>query len=991
MLSKNNSKILILFILILAATGFVPPAKAGFENCIICHGTFNPGVPYINITYLNSSIHGRLNNANDLNFACYACHWDGTPPKIHANNRSQIKTCAQCHTGNLFNAPQVAEHIPHGQDISVGASCITCHSNSVDTNAGYSSISDRVAHFGTTTNLMTPDIRSTNCTWCHFDNTGNPDWGSPIDPRTSAALNHNPFTSSAQCYTCHVSGGGMPPTFHDSSLGRGGGKNCISCHDIGGIAPKLVDFSASNDSRSVHFSLNSGSTTSLDRNNLRCWACHGDGNGSESSQPSGGHPRNYKTPKNCNNNDCHSISQSIFKEPMIYSHFQNASKNDNPTNVTNYNITVSVQCQVCHINSLVKVENYPGVALVSHYGSKDKLIDSFNCIYCHLDKDKSEDWGNATLIQNNRTGMVKLDRELNKFSVYEGDSVYLGEGYFLKLVEIATARDVALIQISKNDTMVDEVSIAIGTPYEFKKEVTIDNATMKIPDITINITSMFKGRRGLIQFEGFRSRKIHTDKESKDSACFACHQYRYSDNKDRYVILDRQNKDNYDDIYYTKVFVDMIPGNKSKIYTDNDNYILDQLGNYSGNYNSDPSKKKYLKEGETWSISDNYSLKLEEVSTDSDVALLTLTVDGIIVESGPIRKGHKLDYTPSIDYKPYAQTNVTVFTANVTDIFEAKTNFILLDEVVAISPEIMKITSNLTLFGYNSSWFKINDTFVSGGRIPADLHSVNQYDNIRNWADCVRCHDSSKDLGIENFDAISSKLGKHSGLNSNASSKAIISDPIDKACWACHTGGIEPQMHLPTFTTPRECRSCHVSQTEPFYGAIYVGDELHGNLTDCRSCHITDTHILQRFQVTPVIKKAGLSRNEVQKGDTVKLTATTVAGYDMRIRAVEYFLDEPGTNGNGTPMNAADGMFDSQNEEAEVQLNATNIPLGEHILYIHAMERNSRWGEFYQVNFSVIKNGVSMKSIPGLAGPGVIYGLISIILSYLFILRYGRR
>jgi hypothetical protein len=299
----------------------------------------------------------------------------------------------------------------------------------------------------------------------------------------------------------------------------------------------------------------------------------------------------------------------------------------------------------------VKEENNTGLALVSHYGSKDKLVDSFNCIYCHLDKDNSQDWGNATLIQNNRTGLVKLDPEQNKFTVYEGDSVYLGEGYFLKLVEIATSRDFALIQISKNDLMVDEVSLAVGTPYEYEREATIDNVTLMIPDITINITSMFKGSRGLIQFEGYRSRKIHTDKESKNSACFACHQDRYPGGKERYFILDKENKENYDVIYYTRVFVDLKQGTKSKIYIDNDDYIFDQLENFSGRYSPDQYKKKYLKEGETWNISDNYSLKLNEVSTDSEVALLTLTINGIIVESSPISKGNELKYTPAIEYK----------------------------------------------------------------------------------------------------------------------------------------------------------------------------------------------------------------------------------------------------------------------------------------------------------------------------------------------------
>lgn len=200
-------------------------------------------------------------------------------------------------------------------------------------------------------------------------------------------------------------------------------------------------------------------------------------------------------------------------------------------------------------------------------------------------------------------------------------------------------------------------------------------------------------------------------------------------------------------------------------------------------------------------------------------------------------------------------------------------------------------------------------------------------------------------------------------------------------------------MHMPTNILPRECGSCHTSQKEPFYGAIYVGDEIHGNLSDCGSCHITDTHILKKFQVTPVVKRAVLTDNEVRQGESITIMAKTVAGYGMRIRAVEYFIDKTGTDGHGTPLYPTDGTFNSQTEDTEAQFNSTNISTGAHVLYIHAMERNNRWGEFYQVDFSVIPDGVSAseKSIPNLSDPGMIYGLISIILSYLIILCRGRK
>ncbi|SNQ62305.1 S-layer protein domain-containing protein [Candidatus Methanoperedens nitratireducens] len=984
--------------IILFAASLTPVAMAGFENCIFCHGSLTPGMPYVNLTSLDNSIHGRINNTNNLNYACYACHWNGTPPSKHADNRSLIKTCEDCHVSDLFNAPPVTEHIPGGQDITTSIGCISCHNNSIDANAIYNKTSDGVAHFGTTTNLMSPSIRSTNCTWCHFDNSGNTAWGTPKDPRVSGAtFNHTRFNSSTQCYSCHISGGSTP-TFHNSSLGKWmGNRDCVLCHDTGGIAPKLVDISATVGNKSVHSSLNSDSVTSLDRNNLRCWACHGDGDGSESAQPAGGHPLNYKTPKSCNNNNCHSISQSRYKEPMIYSHFQNASLNGNPNNATNYNISASAQCQACHINSIVKTDNNPDVALVSHYGSKDNLVDSFNCAYCHLDKDNSEDWGTATLVNKNRTGLVALERERNRFTVNRGDSAYLGGGYFLELVEVSTDADEAIIRVLKNYTTVDEVSLGIMTPYEYEEKVIIDNSTLKIPVITLNITSIFGSNNSFIQFEGHRSRKVHTDKESEDSACYACHLYRYSGEKERYIVIDRESKDSYDEIYYTRVLVDFNPENKSKIYFNDDDYVFSQLRNNSGKYLSVPDKQKYLKEGETWNIADNYSLKVNEVSTDSKEAWLTLMINGSIAESRVVPLGSSLEYTPGIRYKVHTETNITVFTAKINHISQGP-NFVILGDVVALSPDIMKTTSNVTLFGYNASWFKPNDTFAVG-RIPPDLHAPNLYDDRKNWADCVSCHDASNNLGIPGPDAISSRLGKHSKLNDNMSSKAILSDPIDKACWACHTAGAEPQMHSPTYVTPRDCKSCHTYQEKPFFGAIYIGDELHGDKSNCGSCHIEGTHTLKRFQVTPVIKDATISKKEASRGETVKITAEAIAGYGMKIRAVEYFLDKTGIPGNGTSLEPLDGTFNSQAEQVTAELNTTNISTGTHIIYIRAMERNNRWGDFSQVNISITSGGTGgskalesaralLNSIPFL---NLIYLLMSLAAAYFIILGFIRR
>lgn len=89
-------------------------------------------------------------------------------------------------------------------------------------------------------------------------------------------------------------------TLVTTTAGEEGGANCILCHDIDGSAGqgKLVNFTAMNSTNSLHKNLNSARNTSLPAANKKCWACHGDG-----SEPSSGHPENYKTPHTCV--DCH--------------------------------------------------------------------------------------------------------------------------------------------------------------------------------------------------------------------------------------------------------------------------------------------------------------------------------------------------------------------------------------------------------------------------------------------------------------------------------------------------------------------------------------------------------------------------------------------------------------------------------------------------------------------------------------------------------------
>ena len=902
--------------------------------------------------------------------------------------KSGSANCTNCHQGsgvNGFSTAPVVPRLNHSTDPSSGrkwgtywdnttviTACYYCHQNEI--HKENIELLGNVSEIKGTNTFNNPDLaNSTWCGNCHYNDNSLNYRGDRLDPEPPEIMNRSGkvpnFASDGtrfynhsgienyrdgHCRNCHGAAlAGYNVTtlnFSHSVSEGGGGPDCTSCHNISGTgAPENKRIDASAMKQGVHKNLNRNASTSqtLDQINKACWACHGDG-----GEPAG-HPQRYRTPLKCSSDECHALAQSRYSEPMVYSHFMNASQTDNPGNVTSYNVTASVPCQACHINSLVRKDSSSAPALVSHYGSKNDLIDSFNCRYCHLDKDNSEDWGNAILINKNRTSLIELDREKNRFTVSEGERLYLGEGYSLRVLEISDKRGDALVQLQKGGDVVDEFLLSIGSQYKYEKDVTIDNSTLKTPVVVLNMTSIFTGTKGgFIEIEGFRSRKLHTERESRNnSACYACHLYRYSSEKQRYLVIDKESKEPYDVLYYTSVFVDFRAENRSRIYFNDEDYVFSQPGN-AGKFISSSSLQKYLKTGETWNIADKYSLTLREITTDSKEAWLVLMINNRTVKEELVKKGSTFEYTPGLGYKEFTETNVTVFTAKIDAVSQGNPDFIILKDVTAISPAILKTTTNTTIYGYNASWFGVTDTFMVG-RIPENLHSPNLFTDQKGWADCVKCHDTSKQLKIASLNAISSRLGKHSNLNTGAPGTALLSDPIDRACWACHEDGKEPRMHSPTYIAPRTCKSCHVYQEIPFFGAINISDEPHASETRCEACHISDSHNLIRFDVSPAIKDPVLSRTLAGPGESIRLTASANAGYGMKIRAAEYYIDNTGTSGNGTPLRPADGSFDTQKEEITGEINTTGLSTGEHVIYVHAMERYDRWGAYYPVNFTV--------------------------------------
>ena len=349
--------------------------------CKTCHGTGGSA--------------SKNNKSEHKNLYCTECHANSTDRALAGKDIHPIKyllqnntfetsnssavDCTTCHQSTsvdsslgVFTPPKIMNPLHHSSNISNGSvwgsywtntnpltACIYCHNDTKHNAAPLG----RILSWSPDYSMYGSIGANTSCAACHYK--GNINYaqmsstftkaGLPIPPEITNGTNWNGTFSNyynhsfityfdQDCKNCHGSllsgSANMSEFLHNVGVGAGG-PDCALCHDVNGIAPRRINFSAFREG--VHASLNSFAVNSTPLSNVvdkACWACHGNGN-----EPAGGHPSNYKTPKDCNDNDCHSLSQSSYNEPMVYSHFQNASLSDNPNNVTNYNLTTTEQCR----------------------------------------------------------------------------------------------------------------------------------------------------------------------------------------------------------------------------------------------------------------------------------------------------------------------------------------------------------------------------------------------------------------------------------------------------------------------------------------------------------------------------------------------------------------------------------------------------------------------------------------------------------------------
>jgi len=98
------------------------------------------------------------------------------------------------------------------------------------------------------------------------------------------------------------------------------------------------------------------------------------------------------------------------------------------------------------------------------------------------------------------------------------------------------------------------------------------------------------------------------------------------------------------------------------------------------------------------------------------------------------------------------------------------------------------------------------------------------------------------------------------------------------------------------------------------------------------------------------------------------------------IKAAEFFLDQIGESGTGTPLNPVDGSFDSPSECVEGIIDISGLEDGVHIVYVHGMDERGNWGGFQYQTFTVDKTApliLNVQVTPNLGTPGVIFTITS--------------
>ncbi|MFZ3060901.1 MAG: hypothetical protein WA102_14330 [Candidatus Methanoperedens sp.] len=831
---------------------------SGGVNCTICHSddvheiqVFAQNATYVDLNH---------DNPNPARGNCTNCHQNAS---FFAALESRPK--AGNYTGR--DPPQIPVPLNHSTDPYSGAlwngtplrfwdntsqvsACYYCHGNTTHNTSALG----RIGNVKGINNLNQSLTSSTWCANCHYKNA--PDYaGTSFLPEPPEILNasgkvpaksrdgttftnHSNYFASGYndsvCKNCHNNNLAASATSlnfsHNVNIGSGGAPNCIQCHNLvtglSGGAPVGVNFTAVN--LSVHYGINSQNATNWSYVAVigACWACH-DTDGNVSS----GHPDKYKTPKTCT--DCHLANGTYYNQSVKWG----------------LNVTVS--------------EHYYGGDQITA-GNSSSGISS--CINCHENVSEMIVYNNDTNLGSFTGDGVRLTGGNMSFYHYGRDRSDIRTGTTANCSYCHQNTNTAF-NISMSDPAYSKnvsnhsMSYSSSNPgcSQCHNSGWLHNSTLTKPNITLPNSTYCLTCHGTGGTANIKNLSQHNGTVN----CTQCHlNSTRSIHPVRYLQQDGTN------------FSAQKTGavNCATCHQSG-------LGNFSS-ATKIPASMHHSDNANNGSVWGSYW-------TTPQTACIYCHSD-TKHNSTPV--GRILQWEQ--DYRLFGSINTNTTCASCH--YRGDSNYTQMNSSfasagLATPPEI---TNDTNWMGTSANYYNHSlDSYADqncktchGSLLSAQtnmsefMHTIAT--GVAGGADCVSCHNISGNgaPGDRRINASSLKLSAHKNINANAINTSVL-DPINKACWACHGNGTQPDKHPVNYLYPKPCEYCHVNNNfnaTPVYqhypGSVFSGSIVYDNFDPnrtCVSCHnnslVANQNITYGGYAAEKLKNASVSHYVVNR------------------------------------------------------------------------------------------------------------------------------
>ncbi|MCZ7404085.1 MAG: carboxypeptidase-like regulatory domain-containing protein [Candidatus Methanoperedens sp.] len=750
-----------------------------------------------------------MNHSNDPNAGT---KWNQTPG--YWNNSNQVTWCQYCHGSPLHNATALGRPSQFNGNNIVNSTiststnwCLSCHWQGYS--SGSNTYNDTVSTFTGAGLPVPPEI------------TGNITYGA--NQSNPSYFNHTSVNKDdSTCKGCHGSlttSTQITGFQHNVATGVAGGPNCIQCHSLetGLNAPVGINFTAVN--LSVHFSMNRQNATNQGYAPVigACWACH-DNDGNVTS----GHPDKYKTPKICT--DCHLANGTYYKQSVTWGlnvtvseHYYSGDQiiaGNSSSNISScFNCHENVSDMIVYNDVIDNYYDFSGNYGVGgnqsffHYGknrSDIRIGATENCSYCH---------------QNTSTVFI---------------TAMLNPAYN------SSIQNHSLNYNASNPTCTQ----CHNTGW-------IHDSTLTKPNLTLPNSSFCLGCHGDNGTGGTNYTNATTGIKSRHNNTLNCTDCHLNSSRDIHPMKYLQPNSSYNTS--NSAAVDCTTCHQNSTFFASLNNVTVTQGLNPPQVAVPLNHSTDIYNGSLWNgTQQGYWINSSQLSA----CIYCHNLSALHNASG-------LGSITKVKGSNSLNQNLTTSTWCANCHYSVAPNYAG-NQFSPQPPEVLNQNGLVPATSNDGTTFTNHSSFFSSGyndnvceachnkNLSASATSLNFSHNVNvgssGGPNCIQCHDITGIVAPANkrINATAMRLGVHQNLNLNATNTTAI-DTINKACWACHGNGTQPEKHPVNYQYPNPCEYCHVNNNfnatlvyRHYPGSVFSGtvayDSVNPNRT-CVSCH----------------------------------------------------------------------------------------------------------------------------------------------------------